>query len=786
MADREYAAFLSYSSADREVARRMQRALESYSVPKSLRGKTTGFGLIGERLGKICRDRTDFKSGESLNAAILEALDKSYALVVLCSPASAASKWVNAEIEHFKKLGRAARIYPVIVAADETGRVVNSFPPALLRPGSDEPIAADLQPQSDGWTDGVLKIIASVLEVDFDALRQRELKAARRRMRVAYSLAGAFAAIASVAIGLGVFAARQRDVALESFEKAVAITADSAERTLVLTDRTDVPRTVISGFLKETEADLGGLSAIREMNRHPRLRLRAIEEKLLFSDLYAEIGRSREQLEAARAAQRAFEDFAAEFRDPARRFAAAALFQEKDANLEFDADLLSAIIDEASGKARAANGDLKGALASFERCRLKRREFLNVWETDEEESARIRSDALKCGALQADALTALGAPGAALALLEPMLGEEGAAPHSQNFARTVLAEIYADTGRLGKAIALLDAAIGKGETAADGRYEKMALARLRKTRARAVAFTGGLDAALADLDAAEGLLAEFLRADGADRSALLLRAELLSARGEARALAGKRDLAEEDFFAGLAILDNLVEFDAARRDWRLQRAAMRNARAENALRRFESDTTDAVALARAERMAEGALLDTRAVFTESRSAERDEIAARLQLSSQIILARALRLGGEVEKARTILAGAAASLADEDRAGAGAAAHALRAAMIADEFADLAAETHDFEGARRHFNDAITRYEAYIAREPAAALVVRDLIWSQMASAKAMRDSGDAVGARRRLVDACARRKGASLSEYSLFVRDAGALAALAAEMNVGC
>ncbi|NWG92993.1 MAG: toll/interleukin-1 receptor domain-containing protein, partial [Parvularculaceae bacterium] len=195
----EYAAFISYNSADREIARRLQRALESYSIPKALRGRTTAFGPVGERIGKVCRDRTDFKSGESLNAALVEALDKSSSLVVLCSPDSARSKWVNAEVEHFQKTGRAARIFPLIVRTDESRLVVNSYPPALRRADGDEAIAADLQEAGDGWHDGVLKILASILDVDYDALRQRALEAARRRARLAYGVAGGMAALAALA-----------------------------------------------------------------------------------------------------------------------------------------------------------------------------------------------------------------------------------------------------------------------------------------------------------------------------------------------------------------------------------------------------------------------------------------------------------------------------------------------------------------------------------------------------------------------------------------------------------
>ena len=110
-----YRAFISYSSVDRSIGERFQRAIERYKIPKALRGIDHSFGPVPTRLTPLFRDRSDADASASLAATLRAALEDSEALVVLCSPASARSPWVNQEIRTFKALGRTGRIFPVLV-----------------------------------------------------------------------------------------------------------------------------------------------------------------------------------------------------------------------------------------------------------------------------------------------------------------------------------------------------------------------------------------------------------------------------------------------------------------------------------------------------------------------------------------------------------------------------------------------------------------------------------------------------------------------------------------------
>jgi hypothetical protein len=96
-----YCAFLSYSHADEEIAGWLHDALEKFRTPSSLAGRLTHNGAIPKRLTPIFRDRHELAASDNLAAGIRDALDSSRFLIVLCSPAAAASRWVNAAIEMF-------------------------------------------------------------------------------------------------------------------------------------------------------------------------------------------------------------------------------------------------------------------------------------------------------------------------------------------------------------------------------------------------------------------------------------------------------------------------------------------------------------------------------------------------------------------------------------------------------------------------------------------------------------------------------------------------------------
>jgi len=209
-----YRAFLSYSHRDREAGDRLHRELESYRVPQALQGKATPYGPVPRKLRPVFRDRYDLEAGHSLREQLIEALQASEALIVVCSPAAAASPYVNEEIRLFKATGRGHRVYPVIVAGEPGDPQRECFPPNLLHRvdadgsvsgGREEPIAADMRDDGDGAELARLKLIAGLLGVDLDELRHREEVERRRRQRALAAVAGGMTLLAILAVGFAAY-----------------------------------------------------------------------------------------------------------------------------------------------------------------------------------------------------------------------------------------------------------------------------------------------------------------------------------------------------------------------------------------------------------------------------------------------------------------------------------------------------------------------------------------------------------------------------------------------------
>ena len=228
-----YRAYISYSHADRAWADWLHHALETYRVPSRLVGTQTAAGLIPRRLIPVFRDRAELASAADLAARINEAMQRSDNMIVICSPRAAASRWVNEEVLAFKRLSREGRIFCLIVdgepnASDLPGRAAEEcFAPALrYHLGADgassdrraEPIAADARPGKDGRTNSKLKLIAGLLDIGFDTLKQREQVRRMRRMAAITSTALVVTALTTV---LAIGALIERHAAVVAQQAAV-------------------------------------------------------------------------------------------------------------------------------------------------------------------------------------------------------------------------------------------------------------------------------------------------------------------------------------------------------------------------------------------------------------------------------------------------------------------------------------------------------------------------------------------------------------------------------------
>ncbi|OFX00712.1 MAG: hypothetical protein A3E78_11180 [Alphaproteobacteria bacterium RIFCSPHIGHO2_12_FULL_63_12] len=217
MGDKKYKAFISYSHADEAWAGWLQRALERFRAPGKLAAALKAKGAPA-RLSPVFRDREDFPVAGNLNAAIQAALAASEFQIVLCSPRSARSTWVNEEIKLFHKLHGPGRVFALIIGGEPNASAIpgreeeECFPPALrFVLGADgepteapaEPLAADARKTGDGKRYALLKVAAGMLGVGLDELVRRD---AARRARQAWTVAGASVTGMAATLALSLFA----------------------------------------------------------------------------------------------------------------------------------------------------------------------------------------------------------------------------------------------------------------------------------------------------------------------------------------------------------------------------------------------------------------------------------------------------------------------------------------------------------------------------------------------------------------------------------------------------
>lgn len=220
----KYRAFISYRHRPLDIAaaKAVQAKLETFRIPSYISKKD---GV--KKLGRCFRDQDELPTSSNLADSIVDALENSEWLIVICTPALSESKWCLTEIETFIKLHGRDRVLAVLAE----GEPQESFPSLLrfetLEDGTvieREPLAADIRDQiKKKLKIEKLRLIAPMLGVGFDDLRRR---ARERFMKtvVAASLAGAvvFAGFGSFAVMQSIEIARQRDLARQNEERAVA------------------------------------------------------------------------------------------------------------------------------------------------------------------------------------------------------------------------------------------------------------------------------------------------------------------------------------------------------------------------------------------------------------------------------------------------------------------------------------------------------------------------------------------------------------------------------------
>ncbi len=270
----KYWAFISYCHRDENWARWLHRAIEGYRVPGRLVGRSTRNGVVPTRLYPVFRDRDELPTSANLGESLLNALKQSRFLIVICSPEAAASRWVNEEVRAFKALGREDRVLCLVVegepnASDRRDSVQQEcFPPAvryrvsaegLLGQERSESLAADARPGKDGRLDVKLKLLAGLLGVGLDELKQREKERQRAGLSLGLLFTGLFAALLLLPNGLIL---PLRSLVFDAYHRAAPRIPASQPVTIVEIDQKSLaaigrwpwPRTVMAELVDRINA----------------------------------------------------------------------------------------------------------------------------------------------------------------------------------------------------------------------------------------------------------------------------------------------------------------------------------------------------------------------------------------------------------------------------------------------------------------------------------------------------------------------------------------------------
>lgn len=212
-----YAAFISYSHSDSSNAAWLHRLLESYRLPKEVAEASS---LKTDRIYPVFRDQDELSAASDLTKKIQDALRASEALVVLCSPAAAQSVWVNREIEYFCSLGRADRVFGVLLAGEPYAAepAQECFPPALKAMGR-EVFAPDARRRKTRRSAG-LKLLAGLHDLRLGQLVERD-QLRRRARRVQF----AAALVASLSLAGGLSAAWWSATRVAASERVVRLSS---------------------------------------------------------------------------------------------------------------------------------------------------------------------------------------------------------------------------------------------------------------------------------------------------------------------------------------------------------------------------------------------------------------------------------------------------------------------------------------------------------------------------------------------------------------------------------
>lgn len=209
-----YDAFISYRHSDLDmfIAKKIHKGLETFKVPRAVAKKTGK-----KKIQRVFRDQEELPIGSDLGDNIEGALRESEFLLVICSPRTPESYWVQKEISTFIEMHGREHVLAILVE----GEPDESFPQQLLvdeKGNPVEPLAADVRGANKAERNKKLKteimrLAAPILGCSYDDLRQRHRE---RRMRKMMALASG---VAVFAVAFGLYSAYNTAMIQKNYEE---------------------------------------------------------------------------------------------------------------------------------------------------------------------------------------------------------------------------------------------------------------------------------------------------------------------------------------------------------------------------------------------------------------------------------------------------------------------------------------------------------------------------------------------------------------------------------------
>lgn len=192
-----YSAFISYNHNPRDIkiASTLQSQLENYRIPKEIKMSS---GI--DKVGRIFLDKGELGVEGDLNEVIRNALEDTDHLIVICSPESKQSIWVQREIEFFLRNHSVNDILTVITE----GEPFDVLPEILFhkdRHDADgetdgeqetlrEPLSCDYRlPPRTARNAELPRLVAALIGCKYDDLVQRQRHYRMRRITIAMTAA---------------------------------------------------------------------------------------------------------------------------------------------------------------------------------------------------------------------------------------------------------------------------------------------------------------------------------------------------------------------------------------------------------------------------------------------------------------------------------------------------------------------------------------------------------------------------------------------------------------------